>query len=328
MARRMASSRLRRELVRIAKEPVPGALVAPRESNLLDVFFVLRGDADSVYAGGTYWGKLCFPDGYPMAPPAIFMMTPSGRFEVNTRLCLSMSDFHPETWNPMWNVGTIIMGIQSFMVTEERTTGGITNAKATAEQRRALAAGSAAFNARMKLFVGLFGEDGSAAEAFAESDERIARNEMKRQKSRQKSKQKSRERNREKEEALAGTEIAAKKVPSAPSAVVGLRASGGGGGGGAAVDDGDAGAVAASEAVVTPPAPPIDAESDAAARKREKNRKKKARQKAKKKEAKAAEAAAASVAANAAEEELQKLRLRDHHQNQKAEAKAKAHQGQ
>ena len=134
MARRMASSRLRRELVRIAKEPVPGALVAPRESNLLDVFFVLRGDADSVYAGGTYWGKLCFPDGYPMAPPAIFMMTPSGRFEVNTRLCLSMSDFHPETWNPMWNVGTIIMGIQSFMVTEERTTGGITNAKATAEE--------------------------------------------------------------------------------------------------------------------------------------------------------------------------------------------------
>jgi hypothetical protein len=28
----------------------------------------------------------------------------SGRFETNTRLCLSMSDFHPETWNPMWSL--------------------------------------------------------------------------------------------------------------------------------------------------------------------------------------------------------------------------------
>ena len=29
------------------------------------------------------------------------MITPNGRFAVNTRLCVSMSDFHPETWNPV-----------------------------------------------------------------------------------------------------------------------------------------------------------------------------------------------------------------------------------
>lgn len=32
---------------------------------------------------------------YPFKPPAIMMLTPSGRFATGTRLCLSMSDFHP-----------------------------------------------------------------------------------------------------------------------------------------------------------------------------------------------------------------------------------------
>lgn len=32
------------------------------------------------------------------------------------RLCLSISDFHPDTWNPAWSVGTILTGLLSFMV--------------------------------------------------------------------------------------------------------------------------------------------------------------------------------------------------------------------
>jgi hypothetical protein len=49
-------------------------------------------------------------------PPSVVMLTPSGRFDVNKKICLSMSDFHPETWNPMWSVSTILVGLLSFMV--------------------------------------------------------------------------------------------------------------------------------------------------------------------------------------------------------------------
>jgi hypothetical protein len=38
----------------------------------------------------------------------ITMVTPSGRFQPNTRLCLSMTDYHPESWNPMWSVSSIL----------------------------------------------------------------------------------------------------------------------------------------------------------------------------------------------------------------------------
>lgn len=44
------------------------------------------------------------------------MTTPSGRFQPDTRLCLTMSDFHPSLWNPSWSVATILNGLLSFMV--------------------------------------------------------------------------------------------------------------------------------------------------------------------------------------------------------------------
>ena len=106
--------------------------------------------------GGLYHGKLKFPDDFPFKPPAIMMLTPSGkanlfsafecveplapkiappcnaskneflnhsknsissgRFETGRRLCLSMSDFHPESWVPTWSVATILNGVLSFML--------------------------------------------------------------------------------------------------------------------------------------------------------------------------------------------------------------------
>lgn len=66
-----------------------------------------------------------FPPDYPFAPPAIRMHTPSGRFQPSTRLCLSISDFHPKSFNPAWSVSTILIGLMSFMTSEEMTTGSI-----------------------------------------------------------------------------------------------------------------------------------------------------------------------------------------------------------
>lgn len=48
-----------------------------------------------------------------------------GRFKTNTRLCLSISDYHPKTWNPAWSVSTILTGLLSFMVSDETTAGSI-----------------------------------------------------------------------------------------------------------------------------------------------------------------------------------------------------------
>ena len=115
--------------------------------------YVIQGPKDSLYAGGYYWGVIKFPPEYPYKPPSILMFTKSGRFQVNTRLCLSMSDFHPETWNPMWSVASILSGLLSFMLDTTPTFGSI---ESTDDAKRSYAAVSLQENAKVALFRKLF----------------------------------------------------------------------------------------------------------------------------------------------------------------------------
>ena len=62
------------------------------------------------------------------------LLTPNGRFETDRRLCLSMSDYHPESWNPSWSVETLLVGLQSFMYEESNAIGSISAYRAERER--------------------------------------------------------------------------------------------------------------------------------------------------------------------------------------------------
>ena len=91
-----------------------------------------------------------------MRPPRFRMLTPSGRFEINTRLCLSMSDYHPESWNPSWSVETLLVGLQSFMYEENNTA--IGSIKTSAKTRASLASQSQIHNSKNAMYMECFGE--------------------------------------------------------------------------------------------------------------------------------------------------------------------------
>ncbi|KAI8468077.1 MAG: ubiquitin-conjugating enzyme/RWD-like protein [Monoraphidium minutum] len=128
MATKGCITRLQKEYKALQREPVPH-LAAHPTSNLLEWHFVLEGAAGTDYEGGVYHGRLVFPPNYPFKPPSILMVTPNGRFATNTKLCLSITDYHPESWNPMWSVGTILTGLLSFMYDSQPTTGSITTSR-------------------------------------------------------------------------------------------------------------------------------------------------------------------------------------------------------
>ena len=117
MATDMCKRRLMRELKALQKDPLtdPKITALPNDSNILEWHYVIEGVKGSQFEGGYYHGKLIFPKEYPLKPPSVLMLTPSGRFQTNRRLCLSMSDFHPESWNPMWSVSTILTGKKRVM---------------------------------------------------------------------------------------------------------------------------------------------------------------------------------------------------------------------
>lgn len=157
MASKQAISRLRKELKAITLDPPPNIHVHCDESNILNWNYVLEGPEDTPYAGGWYWGRLKFPKDYPFAPPSILMVTPNGRFETNMRLCLSMSDYHPESWNPSWALATVLKGLLSFMCEDSPTAGSI-NPPTSVEARRKLGGESLSWNKAQADFMKCFPE--------------------------------------------------------------------------------------------------------------------------------------------------------------------------
>ncbi|KPV71509.1 uncharacterized protein RHOBADRAFT_47688 [Rhodotorula graminis WP1] len=158
-ASKMAVKRLGKEHQAFQKDPPPFIWARPNESNILEWHAIFRGPPDTPYHGGEYWAVVTFTKDYPFAPPELKMLTPSGRFTPNTAICTSMSNFHPGSWNVSWSIETILVGLLSFMLSEEITTGKSSCAtQAPDSERRALAAASHAWNISQPKFRTIFPE--------------------------------------------------------------------------------------------------------------------------------------------------------------------------
>eukprot|EP00038_Savillea_parva_P002278 m.112506 g.112506 ORF g.112506 m.112506 type:complete len:1344 (+) comp10785_c0_seq1:262-4293(+) len=148
--------RLRRELKSAIKtaEEDRSIEVCIDGDNLTEWHFLIKGGMDTVYTGGLYWGKMTFPEDYPVRPPAVYFFTPNGRYEVGTRLCLhGISDFHSEDWNPAISIVSLLRSVRHSMRDESVGIGSITESD---ERRAAYARQSLAWNSRNADFCRLF----------------------------------------------------------------------------------------------------------------------------------------------------------------------------
>ncbi|KNZ51381.1 ubiquitin-conjugating enzyme E2 J2 [Puccinia sorghi] len=148
------------EHAEITKSPPPFIVARPRDTNILEWHYIIRGPPDTPYTGGEFWGTVTFPSEYPFRPPAIVMFTPSGRFESGQKICTSMSDYHPDSWNPAWGVSSILTGLLSFMVSEEVATGAV---RTSSLVRAEYAKKSHSYNVFTRNFGFLQGQSSSAS---------------------------------------------------------------------------------------------------------------------------------------------------------------------
>ena len=66
-----------------------------------------------------------------------FLYLQSGRFETNTKICLSISSYHPEQWQPSWSMRTALTALIAFFPTPGQ--GAVGSLQTPDEQRRKLA---------------------------------------------------------------------------------------------------------------------------------------------------------------------------------------------
>ncbi|KAL8721818.1 MAG: hypothetical protein Q9225_001573 [Loekoesia sp. 1 TL-2023] len=132
--------RILKEATELRNNPDATLHAAPLESNLFEWHFTLQGPPSTPYASGIYHGRIILPPTYPLRPPSFRFLTPSGRFEVNREICLSISGHHEETWQPAWGIRTALWALRAFM--EGGAKGQVGGMEMGEEERKRLAAES------------------------------------------------------------------------------------------------------------------------------------------------------------------------------------------
>ncbi|KAL5700879.1 E2 ubiquitin-conjugating enzyme [Ranunculus cassubicifolius] len=112
-----AVKRILQEVKEMQANPSDDFMSLPLEENIFEWQFAIAGPRDSEFEGGIYHGRIQLPSEYPFKPPSFMLLTPNGRFETQTKICLSISNYHPEHWQPSWSVRTALVALIAFMPT-------------------------------------------------------------------------------------------------------------------------------------------------------------------------------------------------------------------
>lgn len=129
--------RIMQELNELEKDDSREFVAEPCEDNLRDWHFAIKGPSGTAFEGGIYHGRLHLPVDYPFKPPRFELLTPNGRFEVHQPICLSISSYHPEHWQPSWGIRTALLALIAFMPSPSE--GAVGSLDYPAEERQELA---------------------------------------------------------------------------------------------------------------------------------------------------------------------------------------------
>ncbi|KAF9180347.1 hypothetical protein BGZ51_006228 [Haplosporangium sp. Z 767] len=132
-----AVKRIMQEARELVREPSTDFAANPLETDIFEWHFTIRGPEATDFEGGLYHGRILLPNNYPFAPPSLMFLTPNGRFELHKKVCLSITGYHPEYWQPAWGIRTVLVAVMGFLPTQSK--GAIGGLDTSVAARKALA---------------------------------------------------------------------------------------------------------------------------------------------------------------------------------------------
>ena len=130
--------RILKEVNRLQKNPTTPFKIRLQEDNIYRVHASFLGPADTPFERGIYHTVIELPPNFPLSPPDIYIMTPSGRFVPNSKICTTFSSFHEETWSPgAWTIESMIIALASHFSDDADGAVGSMNSSDVAKARYA-----------------------------------------------------------------------------------------------------------------------------------------------------------------------------------------------
>ena len=135
------NKKILQELSYLHKHPLELIDIVPDDNNFLIWYFLIKCPINTDYSGGFYIGKLIHDSDYPLKPPVFIMLTPTGRFITDTKICITQPY---NSLSSLWNIRSFLVGILSMMADD--TCIGISHLVQPTHMRKLLAQNSALFN--------------------------------------------------------------------------------------------------------------------------------------------------------------------------------------
>ena len=141
----MLSSKTKKKILQelscLHKHPLELIDIVPDDNNFLIWYFLIKCPINTDYSGGFYIGKLIHNSDYPLKPPVFIMLTPTGRFITDTKICITQPY---NSLSSLWNIRSFLVGILSMMADD--TCIGISHLVQPTHMRKLLAQNSTLFN--------------------------------------------------------------------------------------------------------------------------------------------------------------------------------------
>ena len=110
----ISHARILQEIRNINKEKLSYLKAEPLEDDIYTWHFTIQGPEGTDFHEGLYHGQILLPFEYPFKPPDIVFNNKNGRFEVDTKICLTITQYHPDEWNSAWTIRTMLEAVISL----------------------------------------------------------------------------------------------------------------------------------------------------------------------------------------------------------------------
>lgn len=99
------------------------------------LLYNLSGPEDE-FIGGEFLVEIKLPEEFPFKPPAFHFLTPTGVFEINTKCCIHIGEYHSQNYSATSKAGGFIMELANGLMCHNQLTNGIGLIKTTLEDKK------------------------------------------------------------------------------------------------------------------------------------------------------------------------------------------------